>query len=60
MVRLPGKRELYQPSKLEWVNDTSFNPSEEGATFQLVFESRDDASKVAEMIKTKFLISSTA
>ena len=60
VVRLPGKRELYQPSKLEWVNDTSFNLSEEGVTFQLVFRSLDDASKVAEMIKTKFSVSSTA
>lgn len=60
VVRLPGKRELYQPSKLEWVNDMSFNLSEEGVTFQLVFKSRDDASRVAEMINTKFPVSSTA
>ena len=60
VVRLPGKREAYQPSKLEWVNNTSFNPSQEEIAFQLVFSNRDDASKIAEMIKTKFPISSTA
>jgi hypothetical protein len=56
---LGGRREAYEPSKLEWVNDTSFNLWEREMSFQLAFESASDASRVATIIKNKFLISSS-
>jgi hypothetical protein len=55
VVRLAGKREAYRPSKLEWVNDASFNVWEGEISFQLAFQNPSDASKVAEIIKGKFL-----
>jgi hypothetical protein len=54
VVRLPGKRVAFKPSKLEWVDDTSFNLWEEEMSLQLVFASQADALQVATMIKTKF------
>ena len=57
---LGGRREAYEPSKLEWVNDTSFNLWEREMSFQLAFESPSDASRVATIIKDKFLTSSSA
>jgi hypothetical protein len=58
VVRFAGKREAYRPSRLEWVNDAVFNLWEGEISFQLAFESPTDASKVAETIKGKFLVSS--
>ena len=59
VVRFAGKKESYRPSRLEWVNDAVFNLWEGEISFQLAFESPTDASKVAETIKSKFLVSST-
>ena len=59
VLRFPGKREAYEPSRLEWVNDTSFNLWEKDMSFQLAFESPSDASKIATLIKNKFLTSSS-
>jgi hypothetical protein len=59
VVRFAGKKEAYRPSRLEWVNDAAFNLWEGEISFQLAFESTTDASKVAETIKGKFLVSST-
>jgi hypothetical protein len=55
VVRLAGKREAYRPSKLEWVNDVSFNVWEGEISFQLAFQNPSDTSKIAEIIKGKFL-----
>jgi hypothetical protein len=58
VVRFAGKKEAFRPSRLEWVNDAVFNLWEGEISFQLAFESPTDASKVAETIKGKFLVSS--
>jgi len=55
VIRLPGKREAYRPSRLDRVDNTSFNLWEGEMNFQLVFQSTSDASKMAETIKNKFL-----
>jgi hypothetical protein len=59
VVRFPGKREAYEPSKLDWVNDTTFNVWEGEIRFQLAFESTSDASRIATLVKNKFLTSSS-
>jgi len=54
VVRLPGKREAYRPTKLQWLDSTSFRLMEGKMVIHLSFKSSDDASKAASMISTKF------
>jgi hypothetical protein len=54
VVRLPGKREAYRPTKLQWLDSTSFRLMEGKIVLRLSFKSSDDASKAASMVSTKF------
>ena len=50
VVRLPGKKEAYRPTKLLWLDATSFKLTEGKVVLHLTFESSDDASRLASMI----------
>jgi hypothetical protein len=51
VVRTLWKQEAYRPSGIEWNDNRSFTVAEGKTRFQLVFQSPDDASKMASLIK---------
>ena len=59
VVRLPGKKEAYRPTKLLWLDATSFKLTEGKVVLHLTFESSDDASRLGSMISRKFFGSQT-
>jgi hypothetical protein len=52
VIRTLDKKESYRPSKIDWFDSRSFRVAEEDTTLQLVFQSPEDAMKIASMIKS--------
>jgi hypothetical protein len=51
VTNVTGTKEAFKISKLVWVDEKSFRVSEGKSTFQLIFQSPDDAVRVASMIR---------
>ncbi len=55
VIRLPGKREAYRPSKLEWMDNRTLKITGWPTSFQLAFRTPDDAAQIASSIQKKFM-----
>jgi hypothetical protein len=51
VTNISGTTEAYKVSKLVWIDGKSFKVSEGKSTFQLIFQSPEDAERVASMIR---------